>query len=73
VERETCCWRFSLIGLRYLNGVGTTTSDVSDLSSSRTNTGIFFQIEFKGLTRFGDQVDNYLSRSISGYRLENEF
>ncbi|QSA98254.1 LPS-assembly protein LptD [Methylococcus sp. EFPC2] len=69
VERETCCWRFSLIGLRYLNGssTGSVTSD------AQVNNGIFFQLEFKGLTRLGNEVDQFLSRSITGYRLENEF
>jgi len=79
IERETCCWRFSLIGLRYLNGVSggvsgiDPTTGVATSADAQANTGVFFQLEFKGLTRLGNEVDQFLSRSISGYRLENEF
>ena len=30
------------------------------------------QLELKGLTRLGDQVDQFLQRSISGYRYEDD-
>jgi LPS-assembly protein len=29
---------------------------------------VFFQIELKGLTGFGDDVDQFLQRSIYGFR-----
>ncbi len=73
-ERETCCWRFSLIGRHYINAV----NNVNFLANNRAaftnaaNNGIFFQLELKGLTRFGDQVDQFLNRSISGYRIPDE-
>ena len=70
MERETCCWRFSLIGLRYLNGSQNSQQSTQD---AKANYGVLFQIEFKGLTRLGDQVDQFLSRSMSGYRLEKDF
>lgn len=70
VERETCCWRFSIIGLRYLNG---SSGSLSSGADAQVNNGVFFQLEFKGLTRLGNEVDQFLSRSISGYRTENEF
>lgn len=68
VERETCCWRFSLIGLRYLNGV--LNNNGADNVSVSSNNAVFFQFELKGLTRFGDQVEQFLARSLSGYRTQ---
>jgi LPS-assembly protein len=80
VEKETCCWRFSLIGLRYANGVqsvdrtvftpaGATTVAVNETTM---NNAVFFQFELKGLGRFGDQVDTLLLQNFSGYRTDYE-
>lgn len=65
IERETCCWRFSLIGSRFLNGASI---NAADSGSATTNNAIFVQLELKGLTRFGDQVDRFLTRSLNGFR-----
>lgn len=62
-ERETCCWRFSLVGRRFINNPATGSVREPDY-----NYGFFVQLELKGLGRLGDQVDNFLERSISGYR-----
>lgn len=62
VERETCCWRFTVIGRQYLNGANLDREPT-------TNTAVFIQLELKGLTRLGDQVDRFLYRNLSGYRL----
>jgi LPS-assembly protein len=67
VERETCCWRFSLIGLRYING---TTGQVVTSNNVVSNNAVFFQLELKGLGRFGDQIDNLLMQNFSGYRTD---
>jgi LPS-assembly protein len=69
LERETCCWRFSVIGLRYLNGA---TGAVVTPNNVTSNNAIFFQFELKGLGRFGDQVDNLLLQNFSGYRTDYE-
>lgn len=66
IERETCCWRFSLIGSRFLNGALSKGGDTSN--SATTNNAVFVQLELKGLTRFGDQVDQFFSRTLSGFR-----
>ncbi len=72
IEHETCCYRLSLVGLRYLNG--TTTTGVQVLAEdAEANNTVFFMLELKGLTRLGDQIDRFLSRNLRGYRLENEF
>lgn len=60
-ERETCCWRFSLIGRRYLN-------TINPDGTAQSNNAVFLQFELKGLTSLGDQVDRFLERSITGYR-----
>lgn len=80
VEKETCCWRFSLIGLRYVNGVtsnsGTLTTvtgtTVVTANDTTVNNAVFFQFELKGLGRFGDQVDTLLLQNFSGYRTDYE-
>ena len=61
-ERETCCWRFTLLGRHYIN----------DPKQTLANNGVFLQLELKGLTRLGDQVDQFLRRTVSGYRLADE-
>jgi len=70
IERETCCWRLSVIGRHYINRVTPTGNAVNSNSfSSSANNGVFVQLELKGLTRLGDQVDKFLYRAIRGYRL----
>ena len=71
IERETCCWRLSLVGSRFLNGASSTFGS-GPSNSATTNNAIFVQLELKGLTRFGDQVDQFLARSLSGFRGPNE-
>jgi LPS-assembly protein len=66
-ERETCCWRFTLLGRHYINGVSN-----AQTGNNTANNGVFLQLELKGLTRLGDQVDQFLRRSISGYRFEDD-
>ena len=70
LEKETCCWRFSLFGLRYQNGAASQTGIVTTSNTITTNSAIYFQLEFKGLGSFGDQVDNLLLQNFSGYRTD---
>lgn len=67
LEKETCCWRFSIVGLRYING---TTTTLATSSSAPANNALYFQLELKGLGRFGDQIDNLLMQNFSGYRTD---
>ncbi len=60
LEKDSCCWRFSIIGRRYSNALSTTVQ-------SQLQTGIFVQLELKGLGSFGDQVDEFLEKNIPGY------
>ncbi len=53
---ESCCWALQLVGRSYVN----------DVNGDRTN-GVYVQVEFKGLTGTGSQVDNLLEHGILGY------
>jgi LPS-assembly protein len=70
LEKENCCWRFRIIGRQYLNSINNINNDViSNNSVEGTSlTGIFFQIELKGLTGVGEQLDEFFEKSIYGYR-----
>ncbi|MGI9335644.1 MAG: LPS-assembly protein LptD, partial [Gammaproteobacteria bacterium] len=60
IEYESCCWSLRLVGRRYLSDRGRDHS-----------TGIFAQLELKGLTGIGRSTTDFLERNIAGY--ENEF
>jgi LPS-assembly protein len=40
----------------------------NDVNSLKPETAFFFQLELKGLTSFGDSVDNFLQTNLNGYR-----
>ncbi len=71
-EKETCCWRFTLVGRRYINNITTTGVANSGDFTANANTGVFAQFELKGLTRIGDQLEKLLYRSIRGYRIPGQ-
>ena len=62
IEKESCCWRFRIIGRHWIQ-----TASGRVLTNSSTNTGVFVQLELKGFSSFGDNVDQFLERNISGY------
>ncbi|MGZ8185645.1 MAG: LPS-assembly protein LptD [Methylobacter sp.] len=76
LEKENCCWRFRVIGRRYINSITNvntfnTTGDLNSINttvSGTSQTGIFFQIELKGLTGIGQKLDQFFEQSIYGYR-----
>jgi LPS-assembly protein len=61
LEKESCCWRFRIIWRRY-------TDTLSDSSDRDVEQGIFLQLELKGLTSFGDNVDEFLEKNLKGYQ-----
>ncbi len=61
LEKESCCWRFRLIWRRYANVI--TGSEDDELDE-----GVFLQLELKGLTSFGDKVDDFLDKNLKGYQ-----
>lgn len=68
-EKETCCWRFRIIGRRYVNNINLAANSVTSVGTpANSQTGIYFQLEFKGLTGIGEQLGDFFSKSIYGYR-----
>ncbi|MGH8551004.1 MAG: LPS-assembly protein LptD [Methylococcales bacterium] len=65
-EKESCCWRFRIIGRYWIQTIQTTSGVVA--GTGKANTGIFAQLEFKGFASFGDKVDQFLQRNIAGYQ-----
>lgn len=64
LERETCCYKFAIIGRRYLNSINSNGTAV-------TNDAIFVQMDLKGFATVNSDVDKFLQRSISGYRYQD--
>ncbi len=60
LEKEGCCWRFRVVGRKYINAISAT-------AEAELQTGIFLQLELKGLSSFGDKVEEFLEKNISGY------
>jgi len=63
LEKESCCWRFRVVWRRYANTI--TGSDQDEMDE-----GVFLQLELKGLTSFGDKVDDFLEKNLKGYQRE---
>ncbi len=61
LEKESCCWRFRVIGRQFLNNISNSTQATQDYA-------VFVQLELKGLTSFGDKVDQFLEKNLAGYR-----
>ena len=61
LEKESCCWRFRVLWRRFANTITGNEDDTME-------TGVFVQIELKGLTGFGDKVDQFLEQNLKGYR-----
>lgn len=72
LEKENCCWRLRLLGRRYINGANNANS-FTNLDDAKPETAFFVQLELKGLTNFGDNVDQFLNRNLKGYREANYF
>lgn len=62
VEYESCCWRARLVNRRYLK------ESKDDPLSVEPVTGIYLQIELKGLGGVGGDIDKLLQQNISGYQ-----
>ena len=57
VEYESCCWAFRTIARRFLTDI-----------DGDFETGIFFQIELKGLAGLGTKAEEFLEQHIPGYQ-----
>ncbi len=63
-QYESCCWRFSLVARRWLDRNDYILIPDEDLTE---DSGVFFQIQFKGLAGSGSGVDSILEDGIYGY------
>lgn len=70
LEHENCCWRFRVIGRQFVNNVNSVNNPLTptQLAEGESQTGIFFQLELKGLTGIGQKLDKFFEQSIYGYR-----
>ena len=71
VEKENCCWRFRIALRHYINNIAnnnTLASNATNTYSGTAQNGVFFEIELKGLSALGDDMDTFLRNEIYGYR-----
>ncbi len=70
LEKENCCWRFRIALRRYTNNLASGSGFVNNdtLHPSTTQNGIFFEIELKGLSALGDDMDTFLQKEIYGFK-----
>ena len=53
---SSCCWGLRVVGRRFLRN-----------AEGQFDTGIFVQVEFRGLGGVGQKSDSFLRRAIAGY------
>jgi LPS-assembly protein len=68
LEKESCCWRFRFIWRRFSSTLLDDTNPLLDPEDNEMDEGFFIQMELKGLTSFGDKVDEFLEKNLSGYQ-----
>ncbi len=56
LQYESCCYAIRIVAREYLT------------ETQIQNSGIFFQLSLKGLTKIGNNADELLERGIAGYR-----
>lgn len=66
LEKESCCWRFRILGRRFVNNVDTL--NVTQEEGQAEN-AFFVQLELKGMTSIGSNVEKFLERNMYGYRI----
>ncbi len=59
VEYESCCWGARVVARRFLTDI-----------NGEFDTGIFFQMELKGLAGIGKKTVDFLKQQIPGYQSE---
>jgi len=56
-QYDSCCVAMRVLVRRYISSIG----------QVHPNTGVYFEIEFKGLGNTGARTENFLRRAILGY------
>ncbi|MCB1646552.1 MAG: LPS-assembly protein LptD [Pseudomonadales bacterium] len=83
VEYNDCCWKSRLVLRRFLKEPRDITTLVDDPLSATgfksvtenitpSDTGIFFEFQFKGFATIGRRLDSLLEDSIPGYRARED-
>lgn len=79
VEKENCCWTFRFIGRRWINSLTLNQNPnnpipltIDTSATGIPQTGVFFEIELKGLTGVGEKLDDFFEKQIYGYRKRQE-
>ena len=70
LQYESCCWKMSIIGRRWLDRNDYILLPDEDLEHDN---GVFFQIQFKGLAGSGSKVDSILQDGIYGYEPQSNY
>ncbi len=75
VEYNDCCWKTRLVYRRFLEeprliAVTDPTGGVNRVFDRRADSGLFLEIQLKGLGSLGGRLDSLLSDTIPGYRPE---
>jgi LPS-assembly protein len=78
VEKENCCWTFRFVGRRWINSINLIQNQNPNApinpnttiigATGVSQTGIFFEVELKGLTGIGEKLDTFFEKQIYGYR-----
>jgi LPS-assembly protein len=64
LQYDSCCWRLSLLGRKWIDRNDNILLPEEDLTEDK---GIFLQIQFKGLAGYGTKVESILKDGIYGY------
>lgn len=65
LEYDNCCYKFSFLARRWLDS---NIANITENNESTFDSGIFFEIQLKGLGGSGAKVQSILEDSIPGYR-----
>jgi len=60
VEYDSCCWAFRFVGRHFAN----------DVDGDDSTTGIFLQLELKGLGSLGQKADRVIEQGVLGYKVK---
>jgi LPS-assembly protein len=65
VQYDSCCVAGRVILRRFINDVSYSANNI--VTSSKPDTAVFFEVEFKGIGSSGQRTENFLRRAILGY------
>ncbi len=76
LEKENCCWTFRFVGRRWINSLNLNQNQNFNQNNNTpiiaatgvSQTGVFFEVELKGLTGIGEKLDSFFEKQIYGYQ-----